>query len=300
MTRLTVRALLSHGQQKNLIDNQPKKTMKNLLKKVTLKVLTMSVMTILQFSGCTEETFSPALTETFTLTAQSSGATYPIKVALPAMMDTTKSYATVYVLDGDDNFALVANECRESAMAMSVDNVFVVSIGYGNSRDLDYTPTKTGSSTGGAPAFLDFIRNQLIPEMEQRYPVDTARAGRVILGHSYGGLFGAYAFASNNLVFGNYLMLSPSLWYDDEVTLLLEKANRERNKDRRQLVFLGIGEMENMGKMQAPLEAFYQVLSTQYSNASLSKNREKDLAHMGSKNPNIKLGLSHYFNHRGQ
>ena len=86
--------------------------------------------------------------------------------------------------------------------------------------------------TGGAPQFLSFIETQLIPKMEQDYNADTTRASRVILGHSYGGLFGGYAYCVNNKVFGNYILLSPSFWFDNLVELQMEKDNRAINKNK--------------------------------------------------------------------
>jgi len=176
--------------------------------------------------------------------------------------------------------------------------VVVVSIGYGQDRSIDYTPTKTSEMTGGATQFLAFIETQLIPQIEERFRVDTTRNGRVLLGHSYGGLFGACVLAVNNQLFGNYLLLSPSIWFDNEVSLQLEKAYRAANKDQHQLVFLGIGELENAGRMQAPFEAFYEVLRDNYADISLAKNREKHLDHVGSRQPNIVKGLNYYFQNR--
>ncbi len=258
----------------------------------TLIALVLAILT-----GCKEESFNPALTQQFRLVS-TTGVGYEIKVAMPSTVDPSKRYAALYLLDGDDIFDVAAKQCTAIASGNGQDNVFVVSIGYGNSRDLDYTPTKTGPDTGGAHAFLAFMRDQLIPEMEQRYPVDTTRNSRVILGHSYGGLFSAFAFAVDNDVFGNYIILSPSLWYDNEVALMMEKANRPAIQSQSQLVFLGQGEMENSGRMQAPFEAFYQVLATQYTQIYLARHLEKDLGHIGSRNPNIALGLEHYFSHR--
>ncbi|CAN5119597.1 hypothetical protein BH09BAC3_BH09BAC3_29550 [soil metagenome] len=262
---------------------------------------TVSILLLftLFFAGCREEDFSPNLTREFTLQSTSNGASYNIKVALPADYDPIgKTYGTIYVLDGDENFDFVANHCRELSNAHAVSNVLVVSIGYGNDRNLDYTPTETSSMTGGAPQFLEFIRDQLIPTIEQTYSADRTRNGRAILGHSYGGLFGAYAFTSDNKVFGNYLSLSPSIWYDNEVVLKFEKDSRINNKDGEQLVFMGIGQMENSGSMQAPFEALYQTLLKNYPSIRLAKNQEKDLGHMGSKFPNTILGLTYYFEHR--
>ena len=152
--------------------------------------------------------------------------------------------------------------------------------------------------TDGAPQFIEFVKNQLIRKMEHDYSVDTTRYGRVVLGHSFGGLFGAYAFGVQNKLFGNYILLSPSISYDNEVVLKFEKDNRNANQARKQLVCMGLGELENSGRLQAPFEAFYQILVRNYPDIQVAKNQEKDLDHVGSKNPNMVLGLRYYFKHR--
>jgi predicted alpha/beta superfamily hydrolase len=145
---------------------------------------------------------------------------------------------------------------------------------------------------------MQFIEKELIPQIEKEVAADTARSSRVIFGHSFGGLFAAYAFTEHNNVFGNYLMLSPSIWYDNEVILQYEKNHRDSIKNCDQLVFLGIGQMENGGRMQAPFEAFYQQLCKHYSSTKLQKNSVSHLDHVGSKNPNIEIGLDFYFQHK--
>ncbi|MBL7872565.1 MAG: alpha/beta hydrolase [Cyclobacteriaceae bacterium] len=261
--------------------------------------IVVGAVVLILLASCSEEEFNPELTRTFSIQAASNGATYTIQVALPEDYNSSvEKYSTLYVLDGEENFDFVANHCEEISDQFGVANVLVVSIGYGKDRSIDYTPTKAGSSTGGGAEFLDFIEGQLVPKIEQDFRVETTRGSRVILGHSYGGLFGACVLAVNNDLFGNYILLSPSIWFDNEVSLLLEKQNRDQNKDKYQLVFLGIGELENSGRMQAPFEAFYQTLRDNYSNIDLSKNREKYLDHMGSKNPNIIKGINYYFQNR--
>jgi predicted alpha/beta superfamily hydrolase len=133
-----------------------------------------------------------------------------------------------------------------------------------------HTTTKMSSVTGGAPQFLNFIETQLIPKMEQDYQAKTARESRVILGHSYGGLFGEYAFCIRNNVFGNYIMLSPSLWFDNYIPLQMEKDSRANNKNEKQLVFLGIGENEE-GDRCSHLRKFCHSLHNFYSNIRLAK-----------------------------
>lgn len=266
-----------------------------------IKISTIVLTSFMMFTmgSCQVEVFSPSLIRTFTLQSAANGATYEIKVGLPDNYNaSTEKYSTIYVLDGEQNFDFVANHCKTISDNNATQNVVVVSIGYGQDRSIDYTPTQISSNTGGAAQFLDFIETQLIPRMEQDFNVDTTRNSRVILGHSYGGLFGACVLAVNNKLFGNYILLSPSIWFDNEVSLLLEKSYREINKDKEQLVFLGVGELENMGRMQAPFEAFYQTLFDNYTHIKLSKSLEKHLDHVGSKNPNIIKGLNYYFQNR--
>jgi pimeloyl-ACP methyl ester carboxylesterase len=45
--------------------------------------------------------------------------------------------------------------------------------------------------TGGGGKFLSFLKQELIPLIDQTYRADPN--GRVLVGHSYGGLFALYA-----------------------------------------------------------------------------------------------------------
>jgi hypothetical protein len=287
--------ILLHPQITIKLITMKKKTV--LLKRILAS--TSAIMLLFLFGSCEKEVFNAGVTNAFTLQSVANGASYEITVGLPLNYNpAVEKYATIYVLDGKEIFDFVANKCKEIADSYAAKNVLVVSIGYGKDRSIDYTPTKVSAVTGGAPQFLNFIETQLIPKMEEDYNADNTRASRVILGHSYGGLFGGYAFCANNKVFGNYILLSPSFWFDNLIALQMEKDNRVINKNSRQLVYLGIGEVENSGRMQAPFESFYQTLRDNYSNIKMEKNIENNLDHMGSRNPNIIKGLNYYFQNR--
>jgi uncharacterized protein len=265
-----------------------------------IAAITSVIILVFLFTSCQKEVFDPALKkEEFAIQATANGATYNIKVGLPVDYNpTVKKYATMYVLDGEENFDFVSNKCKEISDKLGVTNVVVISIGYGRDRSIDYTPAKTSTGTIGSLEFLNFIETQLIPKIQETYRVDTERSSRVILGHSFGGLFVANVFSTNNKLFGNYLMLSPSLWFDNLVALQFEKDNQSKNKDWAQLVFMGLGDAENAGRMQAPFEAFYQTLRDNYTHIKLGKNIEKNLDHRGSEHPNIVKGLNYYFENR--
>lgn len=258
---------------------------------------------IILIASCKKEVFNPALTKEFSILSTSNGAKYNIKVALPENYSPqTQKYAAIYVLDGEENFNFVAEKCSSISSDFSTSNVLVVGIGYGNDRAIDYTPVEGGGGAinggGGAEKFLLFIKNELIPRIENEYGADTLRIKRTILGHSFGGLCGAYAFTNFNKVFGNYLLLSPSLWYADEIVFKFEKEHRNINKNNPQLVFLGMGEMENSGQMLAPFLAFFRQLQNNYPDIKITSHLEPHLNHRGSENPNIIEGLKFYFQNR--
>jgi len=257
------------------------------------------ILLILVIASCNIVEFNPELTTTFSIQSVSNGANYTMKVGFPETYSPqSHKYAVMYVLDGEENFDFVAETCRKISRDLSTSNVIVVGIGYGNDRALDYTPTKANEGGGGAEQFMLFINNELIPKMETDYGADTVRKSRTILGHSFGGLLSAYAFTNHNNVFGNHIILSPSLWYDNEILLRLEQENREVNKNNHQLVYLGLGQMENEGRMLAPFQAFYQRLKNNYPGIQVTSHLEPHLDHRGSENPNIIEGLNFYFQNR--
>lgn len=259
----------------------------------------MPFLLLLILASCQKEDAISFLSDEFAIKSSSTGATYTINVAFPQPYDpTTKTYATIYVLDGEENFNFVAENCAKISTELSASNVLVVSIGYGRDRAMDYTPSNANEGGGGAAQFMSFIKDELIPRMETDYGADTSRESRILLGHSFGGLFAAYSFTNYNTVFGNYIMLSPSIWYDNEIILKLETENRSSIQDRHQLVYLGLGELERGGRMLAPFQAFYLQLEKNYPGIVLEKQLQPHLDHQGSKNPNIIDGLYFYFQNR--
>ena len=258
------------------------------------KLIALSL--ILVFASCKKENLDPNLIKEFDIQSTEASANYHIKIALPENYDPSKhKYASIYLLDGDDNFNFVADNCKKISQAHSTSNIVVVSIGYGNDRAFDYTPSKVEKGSGGGDNFMKFLATELIPQIESDFGVDTVRSSRIILGHSYGGLLAAYAFTNFNQVFGNYIMLSPSLWYDNELLLRLENEHRDANKNVNQLVYLGMGALESSGRMLAPFEAFRLRMQNYYNNIHLKSHIEPQLDHLGSKNPNIVEALNFYF-----
>lgn len=254
---------------------------------------------IFLFFSCKKETINPGLVKQFTISSSETGNAYDISVQLPDDYSTSaKSYATMYVLDAKQDDAFVGVKCDKISKALSTQNVIVVGIRYQNNddRDIDYTPTETSYGKGGSHAFLQFIKTELIPRIQSDYHVDTFRSTRTIIGHSFGGLLGAYVFTKHNEVFGNYLLLSPSLFYDNSIILKYEQEKRENIKAKSQLVFIAAGSTEK--DLLPANDLLFQRLGKFYPSTKTSFELASGLGHLSSKNTNIEKAIIFYFKNR--
>ncbi|HEY1078134.1 MAG TPA: alpha/beta hydrolase-fold protein [Fontimonas sp.] len=91
-----------------------------------------------------------------------------------------------------------------------------------------------------AHRFLRFIADELDPLLRQRYEISPDPAG--LFGHSYGGLFAAYALAEQPPVFDRYILSSTGVLPERQMLPRLEHAPAGSLQGR---VYLGLGEGED-------------------------------------------------------
>jgi predicted alpha/beta superfamily hydrolase len=143
-------------------------------------------------------------------------------------------YPVLYLLDGDIHFQSVSGLVHflgaDVTAAYVIPEMIVVAIPNTN-RTRDLTPTHslidlTGTSSpgfdgsGGGPAFLEFMRAELIPHIEAQY---RTLPYRVFVGHSLGGVMTLSALYTMPETFNAYVAIDPSLWWDDQ--LLVGRAH---------------------------------------------------------------------------
>jgi hypothetical protein len=78
-----------------------------------------------------------------------------------------------------------------------------------NHRHYDYSPPSGKPTEGGAPAFEQFLRDQLIPAVERRTRADPLR--RILVGQSRGGGFVFYSAFTDPDLFWARIASSPTL-----------------------------------------------------------------------------------------
>ncbi|HVT43180.1 MAG TPA: alpha/beta hydrolase-fold protein [Thermoanaerobaculia bacterium] len=112
--------------------------------------------------------------------------------------------------------------------------------------------------SGGGAKFSRFLSEELIPLIDRSYRTIPRR--RSLMGHSYVGLFTAWTLLTEtNGLFDRFLIVSPSLWYDERMIFSLEKKLERKLSGR---VYLAVGSREGNAErdMVADLERFASAL----------------------------------------
>lgn len=189
--------------------------------------------------------------DTFSITDKKTSRPYNLYIQLPKDYSPTIKYPVIYMTDAWYTFPVIAGSLIVPVGADKMRSVILVGISeqtdlsIEDSRIRDYTPTTLSSwksKTGESKTHLDYIRRQVIPYIENKYSTDPSQ--RTYIGLSLGGLFGAYILMTHPDTFSNYILASPSLWYDNELLLKMEKAYAEKHNDLEANVYISVGSHE--------------------------------------------------------
>lgn len=170
-----------------------------------------------------------------------------------------KKYPVIYLLDANLYFDIIATTINKYSEVGLSPSAILVGIGYKDfptmdslrNRDDTYPvaiPEYEMSVSGGADKFLEFINNELIPDIDKEYNTDASK--RVLMGHSLGGYFTVYALLQDLLGksenFSSYIAASPSIHYNRYYLLeQLEKATPKIKKNRKIKAYLTYGGQED-------------------------------------------------------
>jgi hypothetical protein len=138
---------------------------------------------------------------------------YRISVFLPQnySKDTTK-YSCLYLFYGGDQKFLAASGIVTTLSDATWEIPKLIIVGVTNMQwSLDLTPIPVAGmegKSGGGKDFLSFVTNDLFTYIDTTYKTN---GHRIFMGHSFGGLFGVYAFLENPKSFDDYILISPSI-----------------------------------------------------------------------------------------
>jgi predicted alpha/beta superfamily hydrolase len=205
-------------------------------------------------------------TEVLDVHAQALDRDYQIYVALPESYQSTngaaRRYPVIFVTDANYGFPVVRAIADRLHKHAHLEEAIVVGLSYAKgdspttSRRRDYTPSvpRAGGYTsdmpgrqvafGQADAYGRFIANEVFPLLAARYRTDMHR--KIFVGHSYGSLLGVELLLTRPETFDDYILGSPSLWFDGGVLFDRERAYARARKDLRATVYFGIGGLERL------------------------------------------------------
>lgn len=150
-----------------------------------------------------------------------------INIYHPPGYDTTNiNYPTIYVMDGSlhEDFLHIVGLVQFLTMYELMPETIVVGISnVDRKRDFTY-PTSIEQdkidfpSSGGSENFINFLKEEAIPFIDTLYRTNEMKT---IIGQSLGGLLATEIFLKHTEMFNQYIIVSPSLWWDDESLLAL-------------------------------------------------------------------------------
>ncbi|WP_224247891.1 alpha/beta hydrolase [Hyalangium gracile] len=198
--------------------------------------------------------------QSFTLESAKLKETRRINVYTPPGYDAagSTSYPVLYMPDGglQEDFPHVATTIDTAIRAGEMRPLVLVGI-ENTERRRDMTgPTevdedrKIAKRVGGSAAFRAFIRDELMPHVSRKYRVTSETA---IIGESLAGLFIVETFFLEPKLFGTYIALSPSLWWNNEALVKKASQRLERWPAPRARLYLSSADEDNIAPAAASL-----------------------------------------------
>ncbi|WP_417882515.1 alpha/beta hydrolase [Xanthomarina gelatinilytica] len=222
------------------------------------------------------EPYSLQNTEQRFLKSKSNDIDYKLYISLPESYNdsTLQKYPVLYLLDADYSFAIAKNIIDHLAQRNHLQEIIIVGIAYAGenkyriNRTRDYTPTNSeepgvsfqeiqNKYSGGGLKFSKFIEDELISYIDSEYRTTDFR---VLTGHSYGGLFSSWTLLTKPNLFNGYIVVSPSLWYDDKLMFSIEDKFSENDQKTKAYFTVGDREVNNQWNMPEDIKQFVEKL----------------------------------------
>jgi len=220
-----------------------------------------------------------------------------VYIQLPANYDAKKNekYPVVYILDGEV-FLPTVNNVQNFYSGGFTPEMVLVGISNAHNRTRDLTTSKItekygmpfNEENGEAENFIKFIETELIPFIEKKYPVTNFRT---LIGHSYGGLFSIYTLINHSYLFSNYLIIDPSLDWDDQKLLKEAKEKLSSQNYKGKSLFMSLSGQLHMQNQKVTIENVMQDTSdfTVFSRSNIA------FSNMVEQNKNIELAFGWKF-----
>ncbi len=233
-----------------------------------------------------------SIADTFTLQSNILGEERSILVSLPSdYAQTNGTYPVHILLDGKQNIEHAVATSRMLANWAGLPQSIIVGIPSTN-RTRDFTPSRDinySSESGGGKQFANFIEKEVMMFVDSNY---RTHPFRVLTGHSLGGLFAIDQYLNGNPSFNAYIIVAPSLWWDEQKVLSILEEKESTKLPKGVPVFIGIGEQDGMTPMAQQL---YQLLSINNADHAYAFKAYENEGHMSAPMKTFYDGIKHVF-----
>ncbi|HHH50469.1 MAG TPA: alpha/beta hydrolase [Saprospiraceae bacterium] len=210
--------------------------------------------------------------------------------------DSIITYPVIYLLDGtiNEDFLHIAGLVQFGSFSWIKLIPETIVVGISNiDRKRDYTfPTRVKKhrkefpTAGGSENFINFLAKEIQPFIKSTYKTNGTRT---LIGQSLGGLLATEILLKQPDLFDNYLIISPSLWWDKESLLKYNPKNYTSQKS----IYIAVGKEGEI--MEREAKALYTKLnSIKKENTKLffqffEKQNHADVLHLATYNAFEKL-----------
>jgi hypothetical protein len=165
----------------------------------------------------------------------------------PGYEGSSEKYPVLYVLDGSahEDYFHVASLVDFLATYGVMPSTIVVGISNVD-RKRDFTPPSkderdiaAAPTSGGADRFVSFLESELIPYVTSRYRTNGTST---IVGQSLAGLLVTKVLLEKPGLFDNYVIVSPSLWWNYEALLKSAKELMAKNRAPNRKIYLSVAD----------------------------------------------------------
>ncbi len=216
-----------------------------------------------------------------------------INIYFPAEYDATKAYPVIYLLDGSqsEDFIHIAGILQYGNyewLNMVSKSILVGIANVDRKRDFTFPTTiekdkKDYPTTGESEKFIFFLEKELQPFVESKY---NTTSSKTLIGQSLGGLLATEILYKKPTLFSNYIIISPSIWWDNESLFKLTPEFLKQNFNQKTKVFVGVGKEGKV--MEGDAKKLYDILSNN------KKNIESHFKYFGDANHGDILHLAVY------
>ena len=193
-----------------------------------------------------------------------------LNIYLPEGYHQDSSYSVIYLLDGsaDEDFIHVAGLVQFYNFPWV--NVLPKSIVVGianvdRRRDFTFPTTiekdkKDFPTAGGSEKFIRFLEAELQPYINKSFKTN---GNNMIVGQSLGGLLAAEVLFKKPHLFSQYVIVSPSLWWDNESLLKIKSAAFKNKK----AVYIAVGKEGKI--MEDDAKALHELIKRKLPNGTV-------------------------------